>query len=157
MRVLLKGFDEFDKRMPTLGEVAVWAKPIMDRAIKYVHSQVPPAPPASGKPQKPKSRKQWFFVKMLYEEGKIPYRRTNSLARSLTTEVRAMTGNDIVGAIGTNRVEAPWVIGDKKLADGRGPQSAYHKGTWWVLADVVAKQRSKVREVFEQGIRALLS
>ena len=135
MKIILKGFDEFDKKMALLANVSVWGKPIMDKAVKYVHQQVPDYPPPPDGSR---------------------YRRTFTLDRSITTEVKSVTGNDIVGSIGTKTVYAPWVISSEKTTGGRGPQAKQHKGRWYTLQDVVWKQSDKVRQIFEQGIRALL-
>ena len=133
MTIRLVGFDEFDDKMRRLGNVAQWAKPIMDKAVLFVHSQVPayPAPPSTSR-----------------------YRRTGTLGRTITTEVKSL-GNDIAGSIGTKTVYAPYVISTEKVG-GRGPQAWMHKGRWWLLQDVVMGQADKVKQIFETGIRALL-
>ena len=136
MRIEFRGWDEFERRMNALGQVGVWAKPIMDRAVKYVHSQVPsyPSPPSTSR-----------------------YRRTGTLGRTITTEVRSLTGNDVVGSIGTRTVYAPWVISSEKGKDGRGPQAKVHKGRWYTLQGVVMGQADRVRQIFETEIRKLLN
>ena len=135
MNIILRGFDEFDDKMRRLGQVSVWAKPIMQKAVLYVHSQVPPypAPPATSR-----------------------YRRTGTLGRTITTEVKSLSGNDIAGSIGTKTVYAPDVISTERVGN-RGPQKWMHKRTgWYTLQAVVWGQADKVRGIFEAGIRQLL-
>ena len=136
MKITLKGFDEFDERMRNLGNVAQWARPIMEKAVKYVHSQVPPYPP-------PPSTSR--------------YRRTGTLGRTITTEVKSLSGNDIAGSIGTKTVYAPDVISTERVGN-RGPQKWMHKRTgWWTLQAVVWGQADKIRTIFQAEIRKLLN
>lgn len=103
---------------------------------------------------------------MAYVWGKIPpypeepvgsqYRRrlSGGLGGSLSTEVKPL-GSDIVGVLGSNIEYGPWVISTERFGD-RGPQAWMHQGRWWTLQDVVEKAMSKVIEIFQRGIQALL-
>ena len=75
------------------------------KAVIYVHSTVPPYPP------KPIGSS---------------YRRTGTLGRQITTEVRTV-GIDVVGLIGSPTVYSPWVISEKRVGS-RGPQAWMHQG-----------------------------
>jgi hypothetical protein len=131
----IRGLDELVRKAQRMGrETQPMLTRTMDRAIKYVHSQVPPYPPAP-----PDSR----------------YRRTGLLGRSIATEVRAL-GGTTVGVIGTNVVYAPDVISNVP-ANGRGPQMWYHTRTgWYTLQGVVGKAESQVVAIFEAALDRLI-
>lgn len=107
----------------------------MAEAIYYVHSTVPPYP---SKP-----------------EGST-YRRTGTLGRSINTEVRSV-GTEMIAAIGTNVVYAPWVISSEPVAGppAAGPQARVHVGRWWTLQKVVENARGKVDEIISRFIARL--
>lgn len=133
MRIVLKGFDDFGRKLNR--PQGDWLKPIMRKAVAYVHGSIPeyPAPP----------------------EGST-YRRTGTLGRTNTHEVRSLSGNDVAGLIGNKTVYAPWVISSEKV-EARGPQTRTHKQTgWYTLQAVVFKAGDKVKDIFEQEIRKLL-
>jgi hypothetical protein len=100
---------------------------IMDRAVKYAHSQVPkyPSPPDGSS-----------------------YTRTGQLGRSIHTEVRGI-GADTVGVIGTATVYAPWVIDEEH-------QAWMHKGRWYTLQSVVRKSMDGIMKIFNDEISKLL-
>ena len=100
---------------------------------------VSPYPPASGNPlplwytrtrpdgtsyqSKFKSLKQQRYVMSLVANGKVPYRRTGQLGKSIVSKA-AIAGNSLViVSIGSNLTYAPYVI-DLQI------QSHYHLGTW---------------------------
>ncbi len=102
-------------------------------------------PPPSGKPldeyytrtskdgkrrfkSKFKSAAQQGYVFHLLRAGKIPYRRTGLLGRSITSKVVEATATSVSVAIGTNDKKAKYVIGTP--SEG---QSHYHQGTWTPL------------------------
>ena len=130
----LKGFDDLAKKLQELSQTEIWSKSPMVRAMAYIHSEVPEYPMA-----KPKSK----------------YRRTGTLGRSITTEVKSLTGNRAAGTIGTKTVYAPWVISSEKVGN-RGPQARWNKGRWWTLQGVVEKAMPKVREIFSTEIKRLI-
>jgi len=105
-----------------------------EKAIEYVHSQVPdyPPPPESS-----------------------TYRRTGTLGRGITTEVRSV-GNAIVGVIGNNVIYAPDVI-SLEAVGGRGPQTRRHKQTgWYTLQEVVRKAHDVVVNIYREAVQGLL-
>lgn len=107
----------------------------MNRAVLYVHGEIPPYPaPPDGS----------------------DYRRTGTLGRSITTEVRSV-GNEVVGLIGTSVVYAPYVISDEPSADGRGPQAWMHAGRWWALQGVVREHIDGVITILSDTVRRLLN
>lgn len=105
----------------------------VDRAVKYVHSQVPPYPPPPATSL---------------------YIRTGTLGREIGTEVRTM-GAQVVGIIGSPTVYSPWVISDRAVG-GAGPQARQHKGRWWTLQGVVDKARGRVLDILRNTIRDLI-
>jgi len=91
---------------------------------------------AFGRPTKPylskfKSDKQAYFVIKLGEKGGIPYKRTGTLGKSITSRVLHPSNNLWVIEVGTNTPYAKKVIGDE------GDQSHYHAGTWTPLRETV--------------------
>lgn len=135
MEVEIRGLEELQRKARRMGtDMGPTMSRTMDRAVKYVHSTVPPYPPAP-----PDSR----------------YRRTGLLGRSITTEVRAL-GGATVGVIGTNVAYAPDVISSEP-ANGAGPQAWYHKRTgWYTLQDVVAKAERQIIAIFEAALDRLI-
>lgn len=135
MEVEIRGLEELQRKARRMGtDMGPTMSRTMDRAVKYVHSTVPPYPPAP-----PESR----------------YRRTGLLGRSITTEVRAL-GGATVGVIGTNVAYAPDVISSEP-ANGAGPQAWYHKRTgWYTLQDVVAKAERQIIAIFEAALDRLI-
>jgi hypothetical protein len=73
-----------------------------------------------------KTLKQQRMVMALAAKGKIPYKRTGTLGRSITSRVDSVSASDARISIGSNKKHAPYVIDRKK-------QSNYHKGTWTPL------------------------
>ena len=120
-----------------------------EKMCDYVLEKVPPAPPAARKRYPFVSFKQWLFVVASIREGsmQVPYRRTSTLARTITTSVKPM-GNDFIGAIGTDVVYAPWVISSESYGS-RGPQAEYHKGVWWTLQGVVREAIKGAKDIYK--------
>lgn len=99
-------------------------------------------PPASHKPlplwytrQRPdgttykskfKSMRQQKLVMALVKQGKVPYRRTGTLGKSITSRSRLIDSGVVSIAIGSNLRYAPYVIDLDR-------QSHYHAGTWTPL------------------------
>lgn len=84
-----------------------------------------------GRPSKWASDKQRRYVMALIRQGKVPYRRTGLLGKSITTETEIDAARLTVGVdIGTNAPHAPYVIDEKR-------QALYHKETWWTLQPVI--------------------
>lgn len=133
--ITIKGMDELNRKLGRIGrDIRPELRRTTDRAVKYVHGTIPsyPAPPATS-----------------------TYRRTGTLGRANTTEVREI-GNEIVGVIGNNTVYAPWVI-SKEEAAGAGPQAKVHQGRWYTLQQVVADAKAAVIGLYEQMVRDLLN
>lgn len=111
-------------------------------------SVIPDYPAASGKPR-PKiylrasatdgslfysafeSQAQQGKVFSLIAEGKVPYTRTGTLGRSITSAISDLTGSSVTVKIGTAMTYASLVIGNDEQQDD------YHKGTWWQLEKVM--------------------
>lgn len=134
MNITILGLDELNRKLNRIqGDLRPSLEQATNKAVLYVHSTVPPypAPPAAS-----------------------TYRRTGTMGRSITTEVRSL-GSQVVGVIGTNVIYAPWVISDES-AGGAGPQAFMHKGRWWTLQGVVSKARDNIVKIYEDAVRALL-
>jgi hypothetical protein len=100
-------------------------------------------PPASGKPlalwyvrvradgttyeSKFKSLKQQRKVMMLVKQGRVPYKRSGDLGRSIVSRARLEAGVLVID-IGSRMLYSPYVI-DRKM------QSHYHIGTWKTVQD----------------------
>jgi len=131
--IRIEGMENLNRRLAKIGSIDKELHETTDRAIKYVHSQVPPYPST-----RPGQR----------------YVRTGTLGRSIGTEVRSL-GTSIVGAIGTAVVYAPDVISESAVG-GRGPQSRWHVGRWWTLQGVMRKARDGVIKIYEDMLRRLV-
>ena len=90
-----------------------------------------------------KSAKQQGFVMVLAASGKIPYRRTGTLGRSITSRVRSVTPSDASVSVGSNKSYAPYVLDREK-------QSHYHKGTWTPLQIDVERNMSGIADTAQR-------
>ena len=88
-----------------------------------------------------KSAKQQYKVYMLGKEGKIPYRRTGTLGKSMTYRVLATSPKGVVTEVGTNVPYAKYVIGDE------GDQNKYFAGTWATLPQKLDDNAEKLQRV----------
>jgi len=133
----IKGLDSLNARLKgmTGAEIQKTLKQTTDKAVKYVHSQVPPypaPPPASC------------------------YSRTGMLGRSINTQVKEV-GSEIQGVIGSPIEYSPWVISSEAVAEvGAGPQAWMHKGRWWTLQEVVNKALGEVKRIYSEMLRDML-
>ena len=136
MNFRIVGIEALMKKLKKLSapELTSEMRKTTEKAVKYVHGQVPGYPPAPAGSS---------------------YGRTGNLGREINTEVKAM-GTDIVGIIGSPTPYAPWVISDE-AAGGIGPQAWMHKGRWWVLQGVVRKAQGVVNSFFDDMMRRLTS
>ena len=135
LRIDVRGLPELQAKLNRLGkELRPELERTTDKAVRYAHSQVPgyPPPPSGSS-----------------------YRRTGTLGRSVTTEVRAF-GADVVGSIGTGIVYAPWVISTEAVG-ARGPQAWMHAGRWWTLQGVVAQAREAIIGLYHDMLRRLVA
>jgi len=127
----------------------------MTQATALVQREAARYPAPSRRPMRFVSDKQRRYVMMLVSQGRVPYRRTGTLGRTLTSQVKSI-GNDIIGTVGTNIVYAPWVIGHESVG-GRGPQARYHRGTWKTLKMHLDAKRGEIRELFKAMVRRWIS
>lgn len=126
-------------------------------------------PPQSGKPlervytrtaadgstykSKFKSARQQGYVMALVKSGRVPYKRTGQLGRSIVSEVKSVTDKDVTVSIGTNDPKAKYVI-------GKAEQSNYHRGSWTPLQDDVTKGLPRIRQAgintFVDGVNTVI-
>lgn len=91
-----------------------------------------------------KTARQQGYVMRLAKQGRIPYRRTGRLGRSITSRVDVDAASaSVVVRVGSSDPKAPWVIG------GPGQQSNYHAGTWPSLPQQLAVQFD---DIYEAGV-----
>jgi hypothetical protein len=83
------------------------------------------------------SQKQQGRVALLFRERAIPYRRTGTLGKSITSQTLPDFVGGVIVLVGTNVQYAPYVIGKTEQAD-------YHKGNWTPLEDDVIAGAEKV-------------
>ena len=74
------------------------------------------------------------------------YRRTGTLGRSFTSEIKGV-GGEIRGIVGTAIPYAPYVIGPK--------QAAIHKGRWKRMKQHAKEQAGKIEEFFAKATVAI--
>lgn len=156
--VTLEGLEALQKKLGTLTALQEnYLKPVTQEAVLYVHSTIPEYPNRPTEPYPFVSQKQRIFVIIAIKTGEIdvPYRRTGSVGRSITTHVSEV-GNNVVGIIGTSLENAGWVISSEPSPIG-GPQAAYHKKRWWTLQGVVADAWPQVLEIYQKRLNELLN
>ena len=133
----IKGLDKLEAKLRPIvkGAIKDGLRKTTEKALDYVHSQVPeypPPPPAST------------------------YRRTGTLGRQINTAVKEV-GGKIQGVIGSPTEYSPWVISSEAVPEvGAGPQAAVHKGRWWTLQDVVKKSLAEVKRFYDKLIEDML-
>lgn len=74
------------------------------------------------------------------------YRRTGTLGRSFTGEIKGI-GGEIRGIVGTAIPYAPYVVGPK--------QAAVHKGRWKRMTQHAKEQTGKIEEFFAKAVEAI--
>lgn len=94
-----------------------------------------------------KSLAQQRKVMSLVKQGKVPYRRTGTLGKSLTSAVNIAAYGVADVRIGSNLDYAPYVI-DKER------QSHYHMGTWNTIQDDI---EGALGELSAVGVRAVVT
>lgn len=92
-----------------------------------------------------KSLKQQRKVMMLVKFGKVPYRRSGQLGRSILSAARVSGTGLVIVAVGSNLAYAPYVI-DKIM------QSHYHLGTWTPIQDDIEKGLTQLTDVAVNSI-----
>jgi hypothetical protein len=87
-----------------------------------------------------KNMRQQRKVMGLIAKGKVPYRRTGLLGRTVTSDVLEATPNGATVGVGTNDQKAKYVVD----ADN---QSFYHKGHWTTIQDNLANDQTRLQTV----------
>jgi hypothetical protein len=118
----------------------------------------------NGKPSKFKTEKQRRYVLWAIRTGaiRVPYRRTNSLYRSLTSKAE-LAGGSVYITVGSNKSYAPYVIGFPRQAGlvyprGSNQQSFYHRQTGHKsLPEQISRQLPSLMRVFLSELQNNLS
>jgi hypothetical protein len=87
-----------------------------------------------------KSMRQQKLVMALIKQGKIPYRRTGTLGKSITSHALLVDSGVVHITIGSNLRYAPYVI-DRTL------QSHYHTGTWTPIQTDLERGLPKLTDI----------
>ncbi len=87
-----------------------------------------------------KSLAQQRAIFALMQKGKVPYRRTGQLGRSLISRAERAGNGLVVIQIGSNLTYAPLVIDQWR-------QSHYHRGTWTPLQTDLRRGLSQLQRV----------
>lgn len=119
-------------------------------------------PPASGKPlpvyytrqradgtaflSKFKTLRQQRKVMMLIKEGKVPYKRTGTLGKSITSSARIIGVGVVDVSVGSNLDYALRVI-------DRDTQSHYHAGTWTPLQDDIENGLGELSATAQSSVK----
>lgn len=135
IQITVAGLSKLQNKLDKIENMGHVLDQATDKAVKYVHSQVPPYPPPPAS---------------------STYRRTGTLGRTIGTEVRNL-GTVRVGVIGTPTVYGPWVISSNSLMDGRGPQAWMHQGRWWILQEVVKKAKEAIVAIYREALKGVLN
>lgn len=145
-------------------EFVVSARAAMTETLLFLHGQIPEYPAAAGRKADTDrwtdKQRRYFFWALKKGIINVPYRRTGTLGREFTTEVR-MQGAQVLGAIGTAVAYAPWVVGPDEseaitIGGIRAFQAAIHRGVWWQFEDVIEDNLDKAYTVFTDAFyRAL--
>jgi hypothetical protein len=122
---------------------------------------VSPYPTASGNPlplwydrtradgttykSKFKSMAQQRLVMARVAQGKVPYRRTGQLGKSILSKADPAGSGVVIVRVGSNLTYAPYVI-DKIM------QSHYHMGTWTTIQDDIARGLTQLQSVAVKSI-----
>lgn len=91
---------------------------------------------------------QYFVVVVLGKKGKIPYRRTGTLGKSITSRITSITPTGATVAVGTNVPYGPRVIGTP--AQG---QYFHHRGTWTPLETNIQNALPRIEKAFTSAVR----
>lgn len=133
----IKGLDSLNARLKGLRgkEIQEMLRKTTDKAVKYVHGQVPEYPEAP--------------------EGSR-YKRTGTLGRKINTGVREV-GSEMQGFIGSPTNYSPWVISSEAVPEmNAGPQTTVHKGRWYTLQQVVKDSLAEVKRFYSKMLQDML-
>lgn len=92
-----------------------------------------------------KSMAQQRKVMMLVKQSKVPYRRSGTLGKSITSTAEVVAYGVCDVRVGSNLEYAPYVL-DKEM------QSHYHEGTWDTIQDDIEKALPKINTVAQQAV-----
>lgn len=118
-----------------------------DNSLAFAQNFIAKYPPkSSGKRMVFQSEKQrrWFFWALRSGQIEVPYRRSGTLGKSWTTDVRA-TSENIRGVLGTIRPYAQYVQ-DEEL------QAQMHKGHWPTVQMLLRAPAARMKQFYEQAI-----
>lgn len=154
--VELRGLAELEDEITLWPEQALAAGEIgMQGALTYLHSQIPQYPPSPGpeapSPLQTERQRRWFFWALREGRIRVPYVRSGTLGRSVTTDVD-VAESEIMGAIGIGRASAPWVVGKdfpgERIRGEQMYQARIHSGRWWQFDQVIERNSEEAGERF---------
>ncbi len=131
------------KPLPNLYPRQVEAKKSYIKMVQGTRVRVEPGETYMSK-FKSKKAQGGFFYYLGKKDIRIPYRRTGTLGKSITSRVRR-TANAVFIDVGTNVPYAPLVIGKER-------QAAYHRGNWTPLQDDIENNIAPIRDTIVKSL-----
>jgi len=130
-------------------------------AVLYVHSQVPSYPnrnfTIAGDGWMTERQRRWFFAALADGEIEVPYKRTGTLGRTVTSlkgsspgalsRVETLSADKTVGIIGGNLSYLRYVVGE-------GEQMWMHQNRWYTLQEVVRTAIPGVVDIFAKYVNS---
>ena len=136
MTIEIKGLDQLIRRF---GQRSHVLKPIvkaLDKSVKVVQARLakyPRRPTNIRVPFVSQRQRVWFFAALRSGEIQVPYRRTGTLGRSITTQVDSKA---LEGRVGTKLSYAPYVLGDATQARWMGHWHTFREVAKEKLPDI---------------------
>lgn len=152
----LRGLAELEAEINRWPDQALAAGEVgMQGALAYLHSQIPQYPPPPGpdapSPLQTERQRRWFFWALREGRIQVPYARSGTLGRSVTTGVDVGEA-EILGSIGVGRAFAPWVVGKdypgERVRGGQMYQARIHAGRWWQFDRIIERHSDEADERF---------
>lgn len=119
----------------------------VDESLAFAQNFVAKYPPRSSSKRmvfKSDKQRRWFFWALRSGQIDVPYRRTGTLGKSWTTDVR-VTSENIRGVLGNVRPYAPYVQDEER-------QAQMHKGHWPTVQMLLRAPAARMQKYFEQAI-----
>lgn len=144
----IRGLDELLERLGDKSLVADALVEALDKSVKTLQARAARYPPSpSGYRMEFVSSKQrrYFFWALRTGRIRVPYRRTGTLGRKITTRVDRGT---LTGRVGLKLGYGPYVIGDEK-------QARIHKGRWYTWTGIAREKLPEIKGYFAVAARVI--